>query len=228
MSDVVIAPKKDIAARQKLSYFLAAITIIIAALAGRQFEASQQEVETARIAREEAEVKRDEALKKAALIIESSPWAIIVCNEHGTITNTNSAAEKMLGWSHEEMVGKNSDFLLVPVEFRAAHEKGIVEAAKKLQAYNGDWLLTSSRRPVKVLVKSGETIDAVSTVRAIKYGHDIDFILSLSSSKPPAPGPFKLQAPEKISDVVQGIADRNPAFSAVLNKQADTQEKTGD
>lgn len=221
MNEVVSRPKADMIAQQRLAYVLLAITAVIAVIAGKHVEKSNRQMLAAEAAKVDAEEKRDKALKKAALIIESSPWAMIICDEHGVITNTNAAVEKMLGWSHEEMIGKQSEFLVIPQEFRAVHEKAIAEAAQKLREYSGDYLQTSNRRAVKALTKSGAEIDAVASIRAIKDGDEIEFILSLGQAKPPAEGPLKLQPPERISDVEQNIAKKNPEYSAWINQPAE-------
>lgn len=220
MSEVVSRTRREIVVQQRLSYVLVLLTIAFAVFSGKEFRQSQRDMALAQSQRADAEAKRDEALQRTALIIESSPWAMIVCNEDGTITDTNAAAEKMLGWSHGEMIGKQSEFLVVPEEFRSVHEKAIKDAAARLREYNGNWLLTSNRRAVKALTKDGQEIDAIATVRALKNAGKIEFILSLGNPKPPGEGPLKLQEPEKLSDVVEGIAKRNPEFSALMKQEA--------
>lgn len=218
MNECVSIAKRDIVAKQRLSYALVLITAVVALLAGKHARDQHAEVVAAEAAQAEAESKRDDALRKAALMVESSPWALIVCNENGIIENVNPAAEKMLGWTHSEMVGKNSEFLIVPPAFRATHERSVSAAAERLREYAGDWLLTSNRRKVTALTKDGHEIDAIVTVRAIKFGGKIEFILSMSPATPPSGEPLKLDEPERISDVVQGILDKNPALSSVLNQ----------
>lgn len=225
MRETVSVSKQIIVAKQRASYVMAVLTLVMAALAGRYAEDRHAEVVAAEAAKAKVEVERDEALRRLALMIESSPWALIVCSEDGTITNVNGAACKMLGWSHDEMIGKQSGFLIVPPEFREVHQRAIHAAAEKLREYDGDYLLTSNRRAVKALTKDGQELDAIATVRAIKYSGKIEFILSMGPSSPPVEGPLKLQTPEKISDVVQGIMDRNPSLSSLLNQSVDADSK---
>lgn len=54
------------------------------------------------------------------LVIEAAPNAMIMVNQHGLILLVNSQAEKLFGYSRQELLG-NSVEMLVPERFRANH-----------------------------------------------------------------------------------------------------------
>jgi PAS domain S-box-containing protein len=53
-------------------------------------------------------------------IVEGSPYAKILVSDRGFITLVNAQAEKLFGWSRDELLGKSID-VLVPERFRRAH-----------------------------------------------------------------------------------------------------------
>jgi PAS domain S-box-containing protein len=151
----------------------------------------------------DASYRRDLALRRAHLIIESSDVAIIVCDKEGIIIACNAAAEVLLGWDHKEVVGRHSS-LFVPEAYRERHIKGLERACKALEEYEGDWRLTSDRRVLTALKKDGTEAEFVASVRAIKYGENIDFILTLTPNAPPKEGPLMLRSPQPLSTIEHG------------------------
>jgi PAS domain S-box-containing protein len=54
-------------------------------------------------------------------ILESVPDAMIIADEDGTIVHSNGVAERLFGWTREELVGQPVEVLL-PARFRAMHQ----------------------------------------------------------------------------------------------------------
>ncbi len=54
-------------------------------------------------------------------IYRNAPDAVIVINSKGNIVKWNPAAEKMLGWQEEEVLGKVLNELIVPEQYRQQH-----------------------------------------------------------------------------------------------------------
>ena len=61
---------------------------------------------------------------RANAILNHALEGIITIDEHGIINSFNPAAEKLFGYQTFEVVGKNVT-LLIPENFRSAHEKGL-------------------------------------------------------------------------------------------------------
>ncbi|MGA0613983.1 PAS domain S-box protein [Paracoccus sp. KR1-242] len=58
-------------------------------------------------------------------VVASALDAIIVMDEAGVVVEFNPAAERIFGYSAAEAVGRSVGALIVPDEFRAAHEQGL-------------------------------------------------------------------------------------------------------
>jgi two-component system sensor kinase FixL len=54
-------------------------------------------------------------------LLESVPDAMVIADEVGTILHANAAAERLFGWSREELIGKPVEALL-PARFRTMHQ----------------------------------------------------------------------------------------------------------
>jgi PAS domain S-box-containing protein len=87
--------------------------------------------------------------------VESSDDAIVSKNLNGIVTSWNPSAERMFGYTAEEMVGR-SILTIIPPEMRS----------------DEDMILSKIRR--------GEKIDHFETVRVTKSGERIDVSLSIS------------------------------------------------
>jgi len=62
-------------------------------------------------------------------VIQTSLDAIITIDSDGVITDFNPAAEKTFLYQESEAVGKNISNLIIPIELREAHKKGLASAA---------------------------------------------------------------------------------------------------
>ena len=103
------------------------------------------------------ERKQAEAeLARLAAIVDGSSEAIISSDGRGTLMTWNVAAERMFGYTSQEVIGRNIEFLIPPE----------------------DRVHTVARR--RVLVEQGRSIAAVETVRIAKGGRRVDVSISLS------------------------------------------------
>lgn len=66
-----------------------------------------------------------ESEKRNRLIIESSLNSIVIMDAFGIITDWNTQAEKMFGWSREQAIHRRLDELIIPPRFRPAHRRGL-------------------------------------------------------------------------------------------------------
>ena len=97
----------------------------------------------------------DESRARLAAIVESTEDAIIGKDLRGIVTNWNKGAEKIFGYSAEEMIGHSIQSLLVPG--REREEEQILDR-----------------------IRRGETVEHFETVRKRKDGHLINVSLSIS------------------------------------------------
>lgn len=123
---------------------------------------------------------------RADLIILSAPSAIIMCNHEGEITVCNSAAEKLFGWTMDELYGQSIQVLITD-EYRDNHNEAVKETVSNLKIQDGDWIVT--RRNIKGdgICKDGSIIPLRITVRAIKYRGTVEFVASMLPIEPVEP-----------------------------------------
>ena len=96
-----------------------------------------------------------EALLQLAAVVEGASDAIIVKSTDGMIRTWNAAAEKLYGWSREEMVGRSVE-VLCPDGLAPDFEKALVAVA------------------------AGERVESFETLRKRKDGSQFTVSLSLS------------------------------------------------
>ena len=61
---------------------------------------------------------------KTRRIIDSALDAVLSIDERGSITEWNAQAEAMFGWRRDEAVGGTLSELLIPLQYRRAHDNG--------------------------------------------------------------------------------------------------------
>jgi len=104
--------------------------------------------------------RADEAQMKLAAIVESSGDAIVSKDLSGIVTSWNAAAERILGYTAAEMIGRPITTVIPP---ELHHDE--VEILRKIQA--------------------GERIEHFETVRVTKSGERIDVSLTISPVRNP-------------------------------------------
>lgn len=58
-------------------------------------------------------------------LLESAPDSVMGMNIEGLVTDWSLGAERVLGWTREEAIGKRMSELIIPPKYREAHEKGM-------------------------------------------------------------------------------------------------------
>jgi PAS domain S-box-containing protein len=62
---------------------------------------------------------------KARRLIDSALDAVLSMDEGGNVTEWNAQAEAMFGWQRHEALGRRLSELLIPQQYRGAHENGL-------------------------------------------------------------------------------------------------------
>lgn len=161
----------EVRLRNRLSVVLLTAVSIGIAVLGYRLNKSQH-------AALNAQMLADRQLLRAELIVTSSPYATVVCDEQGKIILTNAAAQSLLGWDGKELVGQSSS-VLIPPEFRDQHDKGMDSARAKILGHKGNWLLDRKNVPLHALRKDGTQVAVVASIRVIKYQSVVEFIFGM-------------------------------------------------
>jgi PAS domain S-box-containing protein len=62
---------------------------------------------------------------KTQRIIDSALDAVLSIDERGNVTEWNAQAEQMFGWKRDEAVGRTLSEMLIPQQYRNAHDEGL-------------------------------------------------------------------------------------------------------
>ena len=108
----------------------------------------------------------NENLHKASfnILFESMPDALVIVNLNGDILETNMQAEKLFGYSREEMIGKPIE-ILVPTSIRGAHLKYRQNYSK-----NPSPRYMGSRISLTAAHKNGDTIPVDISLNPLNIG----------------------------------------------------------
>src|SRR6476619_6095050 len=75
--------------------------------------------------RRQAEEALRQSEQRTRLIIDTALDAVVTMDAAGHITDWNTQAEKMFGWTRTEVVGQTMSDTIVPVTYREAHVEGL-------------------------------------------------------------------------------------------------------
>lgn len=73
----------------------------------------------------DAELAQKQSESKLRSIIDSALDAVIVMDQKGKITEWNDRAARIFGWNKEDAIGAQLSELIIPVEQREAHKRGM-------------------------------------------------------------------------------------------------------
>jgi PAS domain S-box-containing protein len=111
-----------------------------------------------------------ESKERISKIIETALDAIIMMDDEGKITAWNEQAKQIFGWDEEETMGKTLANLIIPVEFRQAHKKGLDKYLK-----TGEGPVLNSRIEITGLRKNGDEFPIELSITPIIHGNKITF-----------------------------------------------------
>ena len=115
------------------------------------------------------------------VITESSLDAIILIDPHGHISFWNQAAERLFGYTHEEVIGLNMHELLAPSKYHEAYTKGF-----KSFSFTGDGPVINQILELEAIHKNGNEILIELSVSNIKIDdgwHALGFIRDITKKK---------------------------------------------
>jgi PAS domain S-box-containing protein len=147
------------------------------ALRGREVEARrllEEELRALNLELDERVIKRTAQLReseeRAGLIIDAALDAVITIDETGTITGWNPQAEKIFGWTHEEVLGRPVDETIMPERFRQAHRAGL---ARYLAT--GNEKVLNRRIELAALRRNGEEFPVELAITPVRGSDRVTF-----------------------------------------------------
>lgn len=161
--------------RNWLAAVLVALGVIVIVWQGHELTQARREAQIAN------EAKRLERFR-AELILASSPFGFIMCDDEQKIVFANDAAERLLGWSTGSLHGQPVD-VMIPQNKRDAHFRASSLAAREMLAAKENYVVRKFLPGTHALKKNGEVLTVDIGLQAIKYGalghESVEFIAAI-------------------------------------------------
>ena len=121
-------------------------------------------------ASEEAQRTADETAARTRLILNAALDAVIVMDATGHIREWNPQAEQVFGWSRSDALGRLLSELIIPPEFRAAHQAGLGRFVA-----TGEGPILNRRIETEAVKRNGMRIPVELAIIPIRRGKDTEF-----------------------------------------------------
>src|SRR5205823_5427136 len=96
-------------------------------------------------------------------IIETALDAFVQMDDSGVVTDWNSQAEKIFGWSNPEAVGRPLVDLIVPEQHRSRHRGGLARFVR-----TGEGPVLGTRLEIEALRRDGKEIKVELSITALQ------------------------------------------------------------
>jgi diguanylate cyclase (GGDEF)-like protein/PAS domain S-box-containing protein len=121
------------------------------------------------------EQKRSEAALRASeeelrVIIETASYAFVGMDERGRVVEWNHQAERVFGWTRQEVLAQSLDELIIPAAQREAHRAGL-----KHYLATGDGPMLSTRIEVSALHRDGHEFPVDLTIWPVRTAGQVRF-----------------------------------------------------
>ena len=116
-------------------------------------------------ARREVEMALRESEERTRLIVDHALDAVITIDTEGRITSWNPQAETLFGWTPSEVLGRHLARIIVPPEYRAAHEAGLARFRE-----TGEGKVLGRRIELTVLRRDGTEFPVELAITALRMG----------------------------------------------------------
>jgi PAS domain S-box-containing protein len=148
------------------AFAVAVLAVVLTRRLSRSFETERRERQRA----ETTGQALSESEERKAAILASSLDAVVTIDEEGKILEFNPAAEKLFGYSAEEVVGKEMAPLIIPERFREPHRGGLAHYRG-----TGEGPIFGQRIEMPALRRDGPEFPVELTVRPIRTGRGTFF-----------------------------------------------------
>ena len=115
--------------------------------------------------RKRAAQRQAENEERIRLILRTAHDAFIGIDQMGAVVEWNLAAEKIFGWTRDEVVGRTLSELIIPPQHRQAHEAGLQEVAR-----TGEGRILNRRLEMSAVRRNGAEFPIELLVWPIQLG----------------------------------------------------------
>ncbi|HKW85946.1 MAG TPA: PAS domain S-box protein, partial [Nitrospiraceae bacterium] len=132
----------------------------------REYVQAQQESARARAA--EATMRHSE--ERTRSIVQTALDAVISMDAAGVITEWNPQAERTFGWLRQEAIGQSLSAMIVPLEYREAHERGL-----KQFLITGEGPVLNKRIEITAIHRDGHEFPVELSISPVRLGETYTF-----------------------------------------------------
>ena len=148
----LVAPGEGTALMLYGGLILLSILLIAASQAVSGLEANAQTANAAR----RGEQERNRA------IVDTALDGVLIMDAHGLVLDWNPAAERMFGWSREEILGRSLADHIIPVGLRQAHHHGLLK-----YLHSGETRILGRRLELPALRRDGTEFPAELSINVL-------------------------------------------------------------
>ena len=120
--------------------------------------------------RKKMEENLKESEERTRLIIDSALDGVIIINTQGIVTHWNEQAKGIFGWTESEAIGESLSQLIIPENYRDAHERGIKHYLK-----TGQGPILNQRIEITGQHKNGHIFPVELSIQSLKHKNKIFF-----------------------------------------------------
>lgn len=147
-------------------YVLSIVVILVAFVAYYAFLFNKRD-----IAKQQTEQALLDAEVQARTIFEEAPEAIIMIDEKGKVRRWNSQAVLLFGWTKHEAMDRLLADMIIPVEYREAHIRGIQRFLS-----TGKGTIIGDTIDMPALTKDGRTLDVSLRISSLVINNQQFFV----------------------------------------------------
>ena len=115
---------------------------------------------------------------------DSSLDAVVAMDSEGIITDWNKEAEQIFAWTRQEALGRRMSDTIIPMRYRAAHEKGLQQFFETSQGP-----VLNKRVEISALRCNGVEFPVELSITPLKFGEIWIFSETLSATLATASAP---------------------------------------
>ena len=164
--------------------------------------------------RRQIEEALQESEARTRLIVETALDAVVTMDMEGLITGWNDQAEKVFGWSSDEIVGQRMSATIIPHQYRQAHEDGMGHYRR-----TGEGPVLNQRIEITALHRDGHEFPVELAITPVQIGGRTSFsafIRDISERK------LAEQSLQEAKELAEEAADAKAAFLASMSHEIRT------
>ena len=148
-------------------------------------------------------------------ILDATLDAVVTMDAQGLITEWNSRAQAMFGWTPEEALGRGLHETIIPSRFRQAHRHGLKQFLSTGQSH-----LLNRRLDMTAQRRNGEEFPVDLSISALKTGEKYEFNAFISDTSE------RKQKEERLTDLTNKLKESEALYRLLAEDALDVIWKT--